>query len=49
MPVAIDLTTRGDFNLLIPGINITEAEAREAATGDFIPYGEYDDVDGGEQ
>jgi hypothetical protein len=47
MPVSIDLTTRGDFNLLIPGINITEAEAREAMEGDFIPYGEFDEVDGG--
>ena len=44
MPVAIDVTTRGDFNLLIPGINITEAEAREAMEGDFIPYGEFDEV-----
>ncbi|WP_310532525.1 hypothetical protein [Novosphingobium sp.] len=47
MPVTVDLTTRGDFTLLIPGINITEAEAKEAMTGDFIPYGDFDDVEGG--
>jgi hypothetical protein len=44
MPVAIDLTAKGDFNLLIPGVNITQEEARQAMTGDFIPYGEFDEV-----
>lgn len=44
MPVQVDVTTRGDFSLLIPGVNISEADAREAAQGDFIPYGEYEEI-----
>lgn len=44
MPVAVDITTRGDFTLLIPGVNITEADAQQAMEGDFIPYGEFDEV-----
>jgi hypothetical protein len=47
MPISVDLTTRGDFNLLIPGVNITQAEARQAAEGDFIDFGEFDtDIEG---
>jgi phage gp36-like protein len=44
MPVAIDLAVRGDMTLIIPGVNISQAEADMAANGDFIPYGEYSDV-----
>jgi hypothetical protein len=46
MPVAIDLTTHGDFNLLIPGVNISESDARSAADTGEIAFAEYDDVDG---
>jgi len=48
MPVAIDLATKGDFNLLIPGVNITAEEAREAMMGDFIPFDEYGETIDGE-
>lgn len=44
-PVAVDLRVDGDFSLLIPGQNITEADARSAADGTFVPYTEYLDVD----
>jgi len=36
MPVSIDLSATGDFNLLIPGLNISEGDARLAAEGDFV-------------
>ncbi len=48
MPIAIDLTAKGDFNLLIPGINITHEDAALALTGDFIPYDEYSEALEGE-
>lgn len=44
MPVAVDLTTHGDFNLLIPGVNITESDARTAADTGEIPFADYEEV-----
>jgi hypothetical protein len=35
-PVAVELDTKGDFNLLIPGLNISEEDARAAAAGTFV-------------
>lgn len=45
MPTQIDLSTTGDFNLLIPGVNISHAEARAAVEGDHIPFVDYEDAE----
>ncbi|WP_226019511.1 hypothetical protein [Novosphingobium sp. FKTRR1] len=39
-PIAVELGVNGDFNLLIPGLNISESDARRAAQGDFVIDGE---------
>lgn len=44
-PVAVELSADGDFNLLIPGINIDAADAERAAAGEFVLDAEYSDVD----
>ncbi len=44
-PVAVDLSLNGDFNLLLPGQNISEADAQRAADGQFVLEAEYLDVD----
>lgn len=48
-PVAVDLTAKGDFNLLIPGVNISADDARTAAAGEFIPEAQYLPVDESEE
>lgn len=45
-PVEIDLTANGDFNLIIPGVNMSEADAGKAADGTFILDADYSEVDG---
>lgn len=42
-PVAVELGIDGDFNLLIPGLNITEEDARSAAEGTFV-LADFEDV-----
>lgn len=44
-PVAVDLGVSGDFNLIIPGLNVTEEDASAAAAGTFV-LGEWSEVDG---
>lgn len=44
-PVAVDVGVSGDFNLIIPGLNVSEADAAEAAAGTFV-LGEWSEVDG---
>lgn len=46
-PVAVDLDVTGDFNLLVPGLNISEEDARAAADGTFVYDAEYHDVEEG--
>ena len=48
MPVAVDLNAHGDFNLLIPGVNISESDARSAADTGEIPFADYSEVEDGE-
>lgn len=43
-PVAVDVSIDGDFNLLIPGLNINEADAQSAANGTFVLDAQYDEV-----
>lgn len=45
MPVAVELSAEGDFNLIIPGVNVSEADAAKAADGSFVLEADYDDVD----
>jgi len=47
MPVAVDLSVEGDFNLLIPGINVSPEDASAMSEGTFI-LADYDEVDGGD-
>lgn len=35
-PVAVELGVNGDFNLLIPGLNVTADDAAAAAAGEFV-------------
>lgn len=45
-PIEIDVGLNGDFNLLIPGINISPADAQKAADGQFVLEADYEDIDG---
>jgi hypothetical protein len=44
-PVQVDLTASGDFNLIIPGVNVPIEDAAAAAAGEFVLEAEYLDVD----
>jgi hypothetical protein len=44
-PVATDAEAGGDFNLLIPGLNITPEDAAAVAKGEFIPFADFIEVD----
>lgn len=44
MPVKVELDANGDFNLLVPGMNISAGDARKAAEGTFMLDGEYLEV-----
>jgi hypothetical protein len=46
-PVAVELSADGDFNLIIPGVNMSEADAAAAADGSFVLEADYDEVDDG--
>ena len=46
LPAKVQLEANGDFNLIVPGVNISEAEARDLADGTFVFDAEYHDVDG---
>lgn len=43
-PVALDVTAKGDFSLLIPGFNISESDAQQLSDGTFVLAGEYIDA-----
>jgi hypothetical protein len=48
-PVEVKLDAEGDFNLLIPGVNISAGDAQKAADGQFVLLdGVYTDVDAAE-
>ena len=44
MPVAVDFTAEGDFNLIIPGFNVSEKDAAELAAGQFVLDAEYSEI-----
>jgi hypothetical protein len=48
VPVRVDLTAEGDFNLIIPGVNVPTEDAKAAAAGTFVPYTDFEEVDDGE-
>jgi hypothetical protein len=45
LPVAVELSAKGDFNLIIPGVNVPLADAEAAAAGSFVLEAEYLEVD----
>jgi hypothetical protein len=47
-PVAVDISVNGDYNLLIPGLNISEADARMAADGQFVFDADFSEIDEGD-
>jgi hypothetical protein len=48
MPVAVELGVDGDFNLIIPGLNVSLEDAAAAAAGSFVLEADYDEVDEGD-
>ncbi len=48
MPLSVDLGEAGDFNLLIPGTNISAEDAVLAAGGQFVLEADFEEVDEGE-
>lgn len=46
-PVAVELSADGDFNLIIPGVNVSESDAAAAAEGSFVLDADYDEVEEG--
>lgn len=44
-PVALELDVRGDFNLLVPGMNISAGDAQKAASGQFVLDADYQDIE----
>lgn len=50
-PVQVELSADGDFNLIIPGQNVSHADAQRAAEGTFVLEGEYEEAndDGGDE
>lgn len=45
LPVKVDLNVDGDFNLLIPGLNITQDDANRAAAGTFVPFADFEEIE----
>lgn len=43
-PVQVELTAEGDFNLIIPGLNVSHDDAARAADGTFVLEGEFEDA-----
>lgn len=35
-PVQVEVTADGDFNLIIPGVNVSQDDARKLAAGEFV-------------
>lgn len=53
-PVQVELRADGDFNLIIPGVNTSHADASAAAAGEFVlggavEDGEFTEVEGSEE
>lgn len=44
-PVQVELRADGDFNLIIPGVNVSQEDADRAAAGEFVLEGEFTDVE----
>lgn len=44
MPVAVELGVDGDFNLIIPGVNVSAEDAAAAAAGEFV-LADFEEVD----
>lgn len=49
-PVQVELTADGDFNLIIPGVNVSQDDARKLAAGEFsfggpVEDGEFEEVE----
>ena len=44
-PVAVELRADGDFNLIIPGVNTSHADAKAMAAGEFVLSSEVEDAD----
>jgi hypothetical protein len=40
-PVAVDINASGDFNLIVPGLNISEEGAQKIVDGEFAEIGEW--------
>lgn len=40
-PVEVNLDATGDFNLIVPGMNISEADADKIIAGEFIELGDW--------
>lgn len=45
MPVAVELGVDGDFNLIIPGVNMSQEDAAAAAAGEFVLEADFNEVD----
>lgn len=45
MPVKVDVGVDGDFNLIIPGLNVSQEDADAAAAGTFVLEADYDEVE----
>lgn len=43
-PVQVELSAEGDFNLIIPGQNVSHEDAQRAAAGTFVLEAEYDEI-----
>lgn len=44
-PVDVNIDANGDFNLIVPGMNISEVDAERIKAGDDILLGDWSDVD----
>lgn len=44
-PVQVELSAEGDFNLIIPGLNVSHDDAQRAAEGTFVLEADYEDAD----
>lgn len=41
-PVAVDVSAKGDFSLVVPGMNLNPADEQSAIDGDFYELGPYE-------
>jgi hypothetical protein len=49
MPVAVDFSAEGDFNLIIPGLNVSVEDAERLAAGQFVLEGAFEEVADGDE